>query len=168
MFLWDKKTRAHKKISYIFVLIPWYPISYLTIAGDGFFLALTGPYLTLRFGQGPARLCDNIRGRHTGASRACQSANGRSPKKTLLAPPLSIRRVVATRPSPPPPKCRPWWWCGGGCRRGLCRRGGRDGGGVGGRRGRRRSNDAMAVPPGPRFRSTPDRGRPRRRHGADD
>ena len=33
------------------VLIPWYPISYLTIAGYGFFFwALTGPYPTLRFG----------------------------------------------------------------------------------------------------------------------
>ena len=46
-------------------------------------------------------MCDKIRGRHTGVSRACQSANERSPKKTLLAPPLSIRRVVATRLSPP-------------------------------------------------------------------
>ena len=34
-----------------YVLIPWYPISYLTIAGYGFFFwALTGPYPTLRFG----------------------------------------------------------------------------------------------------------------------
>jgi hypothetical protein len=33
------------------VLIPWYPISYLTIASSVFFWgALTGPYLTLRFG----------------------------------------------------------------------------------------------------------------------
>jgi hypothetical protein len=33
------------------VLIPWYPISYLTIASSGFFFgALTGPYPTLRFG----------------------------------------------------------------------------------------------------------------------
>ena len=33
------------------VLIPWYPISYLTIASSGFFGgALTGPYPTLRFG----------------------------------------------------------------------------------------------------------------------
>ena len=37
MFPWDKKTLAEKKVSYIFVLIPWYPISYLTIAGYGFF-----------------------------------------------------------------------------------------------------------------------------------
>ena len=32
------------------VLIPWYPISYLTIASSVFFWALTGPYPTLRFG----------------------------------------------------------------------------------------------------------------------
>ena len=33
------------------VLIPWYPISYLTIASSCFFFgALTGPYPTLRFG----------------------------------------------------------------------------------------------------------------------
>jgi len=50
MFPWDKKTLAEKKVSYIFVLIPWYPISYLTIACYGFFWALTGPYPTLRFG----------------------------------------------------------------------------------------------------------------------
>ncbi len=39
---WAKKTRAEKKVSYIFVLIPWYPISYLTIAGYGFFLGAYG------------------------------------------------------------------------------------------------------------------------------
>jgi len=34
-----------------YVFIPWYPISYLTIASYGFFFwALTGPYPTLRFG----------------------------------------------------------------------------------------------------------------------
>jgi hypothetical protein len=33
------------------VLIPWYPISYLTIASSGFLGgALTGPYPMLRFG----------------------------------------------------------------------------------------------------------------------
>jgi len=32
-----KNGGADKKVSYIFVLIPRYPISYLTIAGDGFF-----------------------------------------------------------------------------------------------------------------------------------
>ena len=33
------------------VLIPWYPVSYLTIAISVFFFgALTGPYPTLRFG----------------------------------------------------------------------------------------------------------------------
>ena len=33
------------------VLIPWYPISYLTIASSVFFFrALTGPYPALRFG----------------------------------------------------------------------------------------------------------------------
>ena len=34
---WTKKRISQKKVSYIFVLIPWYPISYLTIAGYGFF-----------------------------------------------------------------------------------------------------------------------------------
>jgi hypothetical protein len=33
----DKKTRAHKKVYHKNVLIPWYPISYLTIASSGFF-----------------------------------------------------------------------------------------------------------------------------------
>ena len=51
MFLVDKKTRADKKLEDTNVLIPWYPISYLTIASSGFFFwALTGPYPTLRFG----------------------------------------------------------------------------------------------------------------------
>jgi len=51
MFSVDKKAYSTKKVSYIFVLIPWYPISYLTIAGYGFFFwALTGPYPTLQFG----------------------------------------------------------------------------------------------------------------------
>jgi len=46
-----QKSIAEKKVSFIFVLIPWYSISYLTIAGYGFFWgALTGPYPTLRFG----------------------------------------------------------------------------------------------------------------------
>ena len=40
-----------KKLVLKNVLIPWYPISYLTIASSGFFFwALTGPYPTLRFG----------------------------------------------------------------------------------------------------------------------
>jgi hypothetical protein len=37
MFQVDKKTRAHKKVYHKNVLIPWYPISYLTIASSGFF-----------------------------------------------------------------------------------------------------------------------------------
>jgi hypothetical protein len=46
-----KKRLADKKVSFIFVLIPWYPISYLTIASSVFFFwALTGPFPTLRFG----------------------------------------------------------------------------------------------------------------------
>ena len=53
MFPVDKKTRAQQKVSFIFVLIPWYPISYLTITSSGFFGggAYTGPYPTLRFGR---------------------------------------------------------------------------------------------------------------------
>jgi hypothetical protein len=35
---WTKKRRAHKKVEVTNVLIPWYPISYLTIASSGFFL----------------------------------------------------------------------------------------------------------------------------------
>ena len=50
MFPVDKKCRAQKKGLGQYVLIPWYPISYLTIASYGFFWALTGPYPTLRFG----------------------------------------------------------------------------------------------------------------------
>ena len=50
MFPWDKKTRADKMVEHTNVLIPWYPISYLTIASSGSFWALTGPYPTLRFG----------------------------------------------------------------------------------------------------------------------
>jgi hypothetical protein len=50
MFPWDKKCRD-KKVSYIFVLIPWYPISYLTIAGYGFFWG------RLRV---PSRRCDLV------------------------------------------------------------------------------------------------------------
>jgi hypothetical protein len=38
MFPVDKKTRAEKKVSFIFVLIPWCPISYLTIASSVFFV----------------------------------------------------------------------------------------------------------------------------------
>jgi len=47
-----QKMVAHTKmVEDKYVLIPWYPISYLTIAGYGFFFwALTGPYPTLRFG----------------------------------------------------------------------------------------------------------------------
>ena len=45
-----KKRLGHKKVSHKNVLIPWYPISYLTIASSGFLGALTGPYPTLRFG----------------------------------------------------------------------------------------------------------------------
>ena len=36
MLSWDKKSGGQKKVSFIFVLIPWYPISYLTFAGYGF------------------------------------------------------------------------------------------------------------------------------------
>ena len=51
MFPVDKKTRGDKKVEVTNVLIPWYPISYLTIASSGFFFwALMGPYPTLRFG----------------------------------------------------------------------------------------------------------------------
>jgi hypothetical protein len=42
MFPVDKKTRAHKKVSHKKVLIPWYPISYLTIASSVFFLGAYG------------------------------------------------------------------------------------------------------------------------------
>ena len=34
----DKKTLADKKVFFTNVLIPWYPVSYLTIASSGFFL----------------------------------------------------------------------------------------------------------------------------------
>jgi len=37
MFPVDKKTRPDKKLEHTNVLIPWYPISYLTIASSGFF-----------------------------------------------------------------------------------------------------------------------------------
>jgi hypothetical protein len=51
MFPVDKNGHPEKKVSYIFVLIPWYPISYLMIASHGFFFwALTGPYPMLGFG----------------------------------------------------------------------------------------------------------------------
>ena len=47
----DKKWWRTKKVLFTNVLIPWYPVSYLTIASSGFFFgALTGPYPTLRFG----------------------------------------------------------------------------------------------------------------------
>ena len=49
----DKKASGtKKKVEDTNVLIPWYPISYLTIASSGFFGggALMGPYPTLRFG----------------------------------------------------------------------------------------------------------------------
>jgi len=42
MFPVDKKTRADKKVADKNVLIPWYPISYLTIASYGFFLGAYG------------------------------------------------------------------------------------------------------------------------------
>jgi hypothetical protein len=46
-----QKMVADKKVLFTNVLIPWYPVSYLTIASSGFFFwALTGPYPTLRFG----------------------------------------------------------------------------------------------------------------------
>jgi len=51
MFPWDKKTRAHKKVADKNVLIPWYPISYLMIAGYGFFFG------RLRV---PTRCCDLV------------------------------------------------------------------------------------------------------------
>jgi len=37
MFPVDKKNRGEKKVEDKYVLIPWYPISYLTIASYGFF-----------------------------------------------------------------------------------------------------------------------------------
>jgi hypothetical protein len=37
MFPWDKKTRGDKMVEQTNVLIPWYPISYLTIRGTGEF-----------------------------------------------------------------------------------------------------------------------------------
>jgi hypothetical protein len=37
MFPVDKKSGGQKKVSHKNVLIPWYPISYLTIASSGFF-----------------------------------------------------------------------------------------------------------------------------------
>jgi hypothetical protein len=46
----QKSIEHTKKVSYIFVLIPSTTACYLTIAGYGFFWALTGPYPTLRFG----------------------------------------------------------------------------------------------------------------------
>jgi hypothetical protein len=48
----QKTVAEKKKVSFIFVLIPWYPISYLTIASYGFYLGAYGSllYPTLRFG----------------------------------------------------------------------------------------------------------------------
>ena len=46
----QKTVTQTKKVFLKNVLIPWYPISYLTIAGYGFFWAITGPYPTLQFG----------------------------------------------------------------------------------------------------------------------
>jgi hypothetical protein len=47
----QKMVEETKKLEDTNVLIPWYPISYLTIASSGFFFwALTDPYPTLRFG----------------------------------------------------------------------------------------------------------------------
>jgi len=41
---WTKNGRRHKKVAHKNVLIPWYPIRYLTIASSDFFGgALTGP-----------------------------------------------------------------------------------------------------------------------------
>jgi hypothetical protein len=49
MFPVDKKA-SQKSLGHN-VLIPWYPISYLTIASSVFLLlGLSGPYPTLRFG----------------------------------------------------------------------------------------------------------------------
>ena len=39
---WTKKRRAHKKVEVTNVLIPWYPVSYLTIASSVFFLGAYG------------------------------------------------------------------------------------------------------------------------------
>jgi len=51
MFPVDKKRSRRKKVADKNVLIPWYPVSYLTIASYGFFLGvLTRPYPTLQFG----------------------------------------------------------------------------------------------------------------------
>ena len=47
----QKMVEETKNDEHTNVLIPWYPVSYLTIASSGFFFwALTGPYPTLRFG----------------------------------------------------------------------------------------------------------------------
>ena len=43
MFPWDKKASADKKLEHTNVLIPWYPISYLTIRLKG-----QSPYLPTR------------------------------------------------------------------------------------------------------------------------
>jgi hypothetical protein len=46
-----QKMVEDKKVYHKNVLIPWYPISYLTIASSVFFGGgLTGPYPTLQFG----------------------------------------------------------------------------------------------------------------------
>jgi hypothetical protein len=51
-----QKNLTTKKVFLNNVLIPWYPISYRTIASsDVFFWALTGPYPTLRFGDACGR-----------------------------------------------------------------------------------------------------------------
>jgi hypothetical protein len=47
----DKKTLADKKVSFTNVLIPWYPVSYLTIASSVFFFG------RLRV---PTRRCDLV------------------------------------------------------------------------------------------------------------
>ena len=52
MFPWDKNGGAHKKGSRKNVSIPWYPISYLTIASSVFF---GGGRLRV-----PTRLCDLV------------------------------------------------------------------------------------------------------------
>jgi len=43
VFPWDKKSGGQKKVEQTNVLIPWYPINYLTIASSVFFGRLRVP-----------------------------------------------------------------------------------------------------------------------------
>jgi|688.fasta_scaffold19283_2 hypothetical protein len=100
---WTKKRRAHKKVEVTNVLIPWYPISYLTIASSGFFWggALMGPYPTLRFGGA----C----GRGVGAFERANLtfALAPPPQDDTNIPPRRLSLCTTNRPShrkkiPPP------------------------------------------------------------------